>query len=57
MLCLVNAIQFFSSVREKTDGKVFDVGRICHIINLCVGAAVKSLALPVDDLLIDSRYI
>ena len=42
-----------SRVREKTDGKVFDVGCICHIINLCVKAAVKSVALPVDDFLID----
>ena len=52
-----------SRVREKTDGRVFDLGCVCHIVNLCVGAAVKSLTLPIDDLLIDifyffnSRYI
>ena len=45
-----------SRVREKTNGQVFDMGCICHIVNLCAGAAVKSLGLPVDDLLIDIFY-
>ena len=42
-----------SRVREKTDGQVFDMGCVCHIVNLCIGAAVWSRALPVDDFLID----
>lgn len=45
-----------SRVREKTDGQVFDLGCICHIVNLCVGAAVKNLELPVDELLIDIYF-
>ena len=45
-----------SRVREKTDGQVFNMGCICHIVNLCVGAALRNLALHVDDFLIDIFY-
>lgn len=31
---------------------VFDVGCICHLLNLCCGSAVKQLPISVDDLLI-----
>ena len=32
-----------SRVREKPDGQIFDMVCVCHIVNLCVGAAVCSL--------------
>ncbi|XP_061162630.1 uncharacterized protein LOC133171854 [Saccostrea echinata] len=35
---------------------VFDIGCICHLANLCTMAGVKSLSLPVDDLLVDVYY-
>lgn len=31
---------------------VFDVGCICHLLNLCCGSVVKQLPISVDDLLI-----
>ena len=51
---------FPSRAREKTNGQMFDLGFICQIVKLWVGAAVKNLKLPLDDLLVDifnSRYI
>ena len=45
-----------SQVQDKIDGQVFDLWCICHIVNLCVGAVVKNLGLPVNDLLIDIFY-
>jgi len=33
--------------------KIVDVNCICHLVNLCIKSAVKSLPLKVDDLLID----
>ena len=32
---------------------VFDMGCVCHLANICVSKAVKTLPLPVDDLLTD----
>ena len=36
--------------------KIIDVNCICHLVNLCVKSAVKSLPLKVDDLLVDIYY-
>lgn len=36
--------------------KIIDVNCICHLVNLCVKSAVKSLPFKVDDLLIDIYY-
>ncbi len=36
--------------------KILDVYCICHLVNLCLKSAVKSLPLKVDDLLIDIYY-
>jgi len=44
-----------SRVREQNPN-VFDLGCVCHLANLCVQAAVKTLPLPVEDLLIDIYF-
>ena len=31
-------------------------GHICHLLNLCVKSAIKSLPLKVDDLMVDVFY-
>ena len=36
--------------------KILDVHCICHLVNLCVKSAVKSLPLKIDDLLVDVYY-
>ena len=35
---------------------VLDLGCICHLANLCVVAAVKSLPVKIDDILVDIYY-
>ncbi|XP_033744260.1 zinc finger BED domain-containing protein 5-like [Pecten maximus] len=44
-----------SRIRE-VQPDIFDLGCICHLANLCTVAAVKSLPLPVEDLLIYVYY-
>ncbi|CAC5378676.1 unnamed protein product [Mytilus coruscus] len=39
-------------VQEKSPN-VFNVGCVCHLANICAQKAVKTLPLPVDELLID----
>ncbi|CAC5413355.1 KCNT1 [Mytilus coruscus] len=39
-------------VQEKSQN-VFNVGCVCHLANICAQKAVKTLPLPVDELLID----
>ena len=36
--------------------KVIDIHCICHLVNLCVKAAIKALPIKVDDLLVDIYY-
>ena len=35
---------------------VLDFGCICHLANLCTAAAVNSLPIKIDDLLLDIFY-
>ena len=44
-----------SRVREKQP-KVFSLGCLCHLANLCSAAALKTLPISVDNLLIDIFY-
>ena len=44
-----------AKLREKQP-KIIDIHCICHVVNLCVKAAVKVLPLKVDDLLVDIYY-
>ena len=37
--------------------KVIDIHCICHLVNLCVKAAVKCLPLKVDEILVDIYFI
>ena len=36
--------------------KIIDIYCVCHLVNLCVKAATKTLPLKVDDLLVDIYY-
>jgi hypothetical protein len=36
--------------------KVFDIHCICHVVSLCLKAAVKAIPMKVDDLLVDIYY-
>ena len=42
-----------SRLREK---QVFSLGCLCHLAVLCATAAIKTLPVSVDDLLIDIYY-
>ena len=42
-------------IREKNP-HIFDMGCVCHLANLCTVAAVKTLPLPVEDLLVDVYF-
>ena len=44
-----------SRLKEKNN-KVFSIGCICHLVNLCVKAAVKNISVSVDDLFVDIYY-
>ncbi|CAG2237125.1 unnamed protein product [Mytilus edulis] len=44
-----------SRIRQKQPN-VVDMGCICHLANLCCGAGVKELPLPIDDFIVDSYY-
>lgn len=44
-----------SRLREKQP-KVFSLGCLCHLAALCATAAIKTLPISVDDLLIDIYY-
>ena len=44
-----------SRVRAKQP-QVFSLGCLCHLSNLCAVAALKTLPVSVDDLLIDVFY-
>ena len=44
-----------SHLKEKNN-KVFSIGCICHLVNLCVKAAVKNISVSVDDLFVDIYY-
>lgn len=44
-----------SRVREKQP-KVFSLGCLCHLANLCSAAAMKTLPVSIDNLLIDIFY-
>lgn len=44
-----------SRVKEVSPN-VFSLGCVCHLANLCAAAALKSLPISVDDLLIDIFY-
>ena len=44
-----------SRLREKQP-KVFSLGCLCHLAALCVAAAIKTLPVAVDNLLIDIYY-
>ncbi|XP_060074370.1 zinc finger protein 862-like [Ylistrum balloti] len=44
-----------SRIRE-VQPDIFDLGCVCHLANLCTVAAVKTIPLPVEDLLIDIFY-
>ena len=48
-----------NSVVTKIKAKnsaVFDIGCVCHLVNLCTVAGVKALPVPVEDLLVDVFY-
>lgn len=51
-----------SRIRDVAPG-VYDLGCICHLTNLVVGAAMKAFPFRVEDLLVDiychfsNRYI
>ena len=36
--------------------KVIDIHCICHLITLCVKAAIKSLPIKIDEILVDIYY-
>ena len=44
-----------SRVKQKQPG-VFSLGCLCHLANLCATAALKTLPVSVDNLLIDVFY-
>jgi hypothetical protein len=44
-----------SRIRDKQP-KVFSLGCLCHLANLCSAAALKTLPISVDNLLIDMFY-
>lgn len=35
---------------------IFDIGCSCHLSNLCTVAAVKTLPMPIEDLLVDTFF-
>ena len=41
---------------RKKNASVMDLGCICHLTNLCNVAAMKSLPMSLDDLLVDIFY-
>ena len=47
-----------SRLKEKNNNlnKVFRTGCICHLVILCVKAAVKNISVSVDDLFVDIYY-
>lgn len=44
-----------SRIKEKVPS-VFDFGCVCHLANLCAIAGIKTLPLPVEDLLVDVYF-
>jgi len=42
-------------IRDKQPD-VFNIGCICHLASLCIGAGMKNLTVKVDELLIDIYY-
>lgn len=45
-----------SRVRKATKGRVYDLGCVSHLANLCANALVKALPVNVDEILIDTFY-
>ena len=41
-----------TKIKEKSSA-VFDIGCVCHLVNLCTVAGVKALPVPVEDFLVD----
>ena len=44
-----------SRVKEKQP-KVFNIGCICHLANLCVAAGIKAVSMSVGDFFVDIYY-
>ena len=41
---------------RESQSSIIDVNCICHLLNVCVKSAIKSLPLKVDDLMVDVFY-
>ena len=41
---------------KELQSSIIDVNCICHLLNLCVKSAIKTLPLKVDDLMVDVFY-
>lgn len=41
---------------NELQSNIIDVNCICHLLNLCVKSAIKTLPLKVDDLMVDVFY-
>ena len=44
-----------SRVRAHSDA-VYDMGCICHLVNLVVQAGMKAFPFPVEDMLVDTYF-
>ena len=45
-----------SRLHEATHGKVYDLGCVSHLANLCANNLVKTLPVPVEDIIVDTFY-
>ena len=45
-----------SRVREATHGNVHDLGCVSHLANLCTNCLVKTLPVPVEDIIVDTSW-
>jgi hypothetical protein len=41
---------------KEANPNVYDLGCVCHLANICVQKAVKTLPLPIDELLVEVYY-
>lgn len=41
---------------KEANPDVYDLGCVCHLANICTQKAVKTLPLPVDELLVEVYY-